>query len=88
MRKLDFCIYIYTTTKAEIICAVTAQLISVFVFASLIVQFLFFLDLKISPCIILAHLYQNFFFSFLLFSLYCISSIILLHVVDEFQISM
>ena len=37
MRKLDFA---YAKTKAQISCAVTAQLISTFVFAQRIVQFL------------------------------------------------
>ena len=43
MRKLDFA---YAKTKMQISCSVTAQLISAFVFATLVVQFLFFLDLK------------------------------------------
>ena len=43
MRKPDFCI---CETKTQISCAVTAQLISAFVFATRIVQFLYFLNLK------------------------------------------
>ena len=44
MRKPDFT---YAKTKAQISFAVTAQLISAFVFATRLVQFLFFLNLKI-----------------------------------------
>ena len=44
MRKPDFCIY--AKTKAQISCAVTAQLISAFIFATQTVQFLYFLNLK------------------------------------------
>ena len=44
MRKLDFA---YVKTKAQISFAVTAKLISVFVFATRIVQSLFFLNPKI-----------------------------------------
>ena len=44
MRKPDFCIY--AKTKAQISFAVTAKLISAFVFATQIVQFLFFLNPK------------------------------------------
>ena len=36
----------YVKTKAQISCAVTAQLISAFVFTTRIAQFLFFLNLK------------------------------------------
>ena len=43
MRKPDFA---YAKTKAQISCAVTAQLISAFVFATRIVQFLYFLNPK------------------------------------------
>ena len=48
---------IYTKTKAEIICAVTAQLISIFVFSTLIVQFLFFLDPKLQASNHVLYLY-------------------------------
>ena len=44
MRKLDLCIY--AKTKAQISCAVTAQLISAFVFATQILQSLYFLNPK------------------------------------------
>ena len=43
MRKPDLA---YAKTKAQISCAVTAQLISAFVFDTRIVQFLFFLNSK------------------------------------------
>ena len=43
MRKPDFS---FAKTKAQISCAATAQLISALVFATQIVQFLFFLNLK------------------------------------------
>ena len=43
MRKPDFA---YAKTMAQISCAVTAQLTSAFVFATQIVQSLFFLDAK------------------------------------------
>ena len=43
MRKPDFCL---CQNKGKIGCAVTAHLISVFVFATQIVQFLFFLNTK------------------------------------------
>ena len=39
-------IFVYVKTKAQISCAVTAQLISAFVFATWIVQFLRYLDPK------------------------------------------
>ena len=39
-------IFAYAKTKAQISFAVTAKLISAFVFATRIVQFLFFLNLK------------------------------------------
>ena len=44
MRKPAFCIY--AKTKTQISCAVTAQLISAFVFATRIVQSLYFLNPK------------------------------------------
>ena len=44
MRKPDF---VYAKTKAQISCAVTAQLISAFVFATRIVQLLFYLYRKL-----------------------------------------
>ena len=43
VRKPDFT---YAKTKVQISCAVTAELISAFVLATWIVQFLFFLNLK------------------------------------------
>ena len=43
MRKPVFCI---CENKAQISCAITAQLISAFVFATCIVQSLYFLSLK------------------------------------------
>ena len=46
MRKPDFA---YAKTKAQISCAVTAQLISAFDFATQIVQSLFFLNLRFQP---------------------------------------
>ena len=39
--------FAYAKTKQQISCAVTAQLISAFVFATRIVQFLFFLNQKL-----------------------------------------
>ena len=39
-------IFAYAKTKAQISCAVTVKLISTFVFATRIVQFLFFLNFK------------------------------------------
>ena len=47
MRKLDFCIC--QKKKAQISCAVTAQLISAFVFATQIVQFLFYYSQYFKP---------------------------------------
>ena len=44
MRKPEFCIY--ARTKAQISWAVTAELISAFVFATQILQSLFFLNTK------------------------------------------
>ena len=44
MRKPAFCIY--AKTKTQISSMVTAKLISAFVFATRIVQFLFYLNLK------------------------------------------
>ena len=46
MRKPDFA---YVKTKAQISFAVTAKLINAFVFATRIVQFLFFLNPKFQP---------------------------------------
>ena len=48
MRKLEHIMrfFAYAKTKTQISCAVTAQLISVFVFAARVVLSLFFLNLK------------------------------------------
>ena len=51
MRKLGFClcknrVFAYAKIKAQISCAATAQLISTFVFATWIVQFLLYLNPK------------------------------------------
>ena len=43
-------IFAYAKTKPQISCAVTAQVISAFVFATRIVQFLFFLNPKFQAC--------------------------------------
>ena len=50
-------LFAYAKTKTQISCAVTAQLISVFVFATHIVHFLFFLNPKIQACSLLLRLY-------------------------------
>ena len=55
MRKLDFA---YAKTKAQISCAVTAQLISAFVFASQIVLFLVYLNPKCQASSFLLQLYR------------------------------
>ena len=47
-EKTGFCLC--KNTGAETSCAVTAQLISAFVFATQIVQSLFFLNLKFQAC--------------------------------------
>ena len=51
-------IFAYAKTKAQVSCAVTAQLISAFVFASKILQFLFFLNLKFQAPNHLLRLYR------------------------------
>ena len=55
MRKPDLA---YEKTKTQISCAVTAQLISTFVFATLIVRFFFFLNLKFQACSYLLYLHR------------------------------
>ena len=55
MRKSDFA---YAKTTAQIGCAVTAQLISTFVFASQIVQSLYFKNLKFQAASHLLCLYS------------------------------
>ena len=55
MRKPAFA---YAKTKVQISCAVTAQLISAFVFATEIVQPLYFLNLKLQACSHLQWLYS------------------------------
>ena len=56
VRKPDFA---YAKTKAQISCAVTAQLISAFVFATRIVQFLFYLNPKFQDSSLLLWLYRS-----------------------------
>ena len=56
MRKPDFCL---CKKKAQISCAVIAQLISAFVFAILIVPSLFFLNLKFQAFSLLLRLYRT-----------------------------
>ena len=55
MRKLDFCL---CETKAQISCAVTAQLICTFVFATQIVHLLFYLNPKILASSLFLRLYR------------------------------
>ena len=55
MRKPDFCT---CEKKAQISCAVTAQLISAFVFATQIIQSLFFLNLNFQASSYLLWLYR------------------------------
>ena len=55
MRKRDFA---YAKTKAQISFAVTAKLISAFVFATRIVLFLFFLNPKFQASSLLLRLYR------------------------------
>ena len=50
----------YAKTKVQISCAVTAQLISAFVFAIQTVQFLFFLNIKPSSVLVQPGLSQPF----------------------------
>ena len=50
----------YAKTKAQISCAVTAQLISAFVFAIRTVQFLFFLHPKFQVCRLHPHKFDDF----------------------------
>ena len=52
-------IFAYAKTKAQISCAVTAQLISAFVFATLIVLFLYFLSPNFSASSHLLCLYRS-----------------------------
>ena len=49
----------YAKTKAQISCAVTAQLISAFVFTTSIIHFLFFLNPKFQACSLLLWLYRS-----------------------------
>ena len=56
LRKPAFCIY--AKTKTQISFAVTAKLISAFVFATRIVQFLYFLNLKFQASSHLLWLYS------------------------------
>ena len=56
MRKKR--IFSYAETKAQISCSVTAQLISAFVFAPWIVQFLFYLYLKFQAPSLFLKLYM------------------------------
>ena len=51
-------IFVYAKTKAQVSCAVTAQLISAFVFASRIVNFLFFLNPKFQASSYLMQLHR------------------------------
>ena len=53
-------IFAYAKTKAQINCAVTAQLISAFIFATLIVQFLFYLKPNFQASSFLLRLYRTF----------------------------
>ena len=56
MRKPDFA---YAKTKAQISFAVTAKLISAFVFATRIVHFLFLLNPKFQASMLLLGLYMS-----------------------------
>ena len=53
------CFFAYAKTKAQISCAVTAQLISAFVFATYIVQSLYFLNQKFQASNHLLGLYSH-----------------------------
>ena len=56
-EKWIFAYIIYMKTKMQISCAVTAQLISIFVLATQIVQFLFFLNLQFQASSLLLWLF-------------------------------
>ena len=56
MRKAAFCIYAKTKTQTSF--AATAKLISAFVFATRIVQSLYFLNAKFQGCSYLLRLYS------------------------------
>ena len=57
IRKPTFCNFAYAKTKTQISFAVTAKLISIFVFATQIMQSLYFLNLKFQASSYLLWLY-------------------------------
>ena len=62
MRKTFFCLFLpLRKTKMQISCAVTAQVISAFVFTTQIVQFLIYLQTKFQAFSFLLGLYRSVF---------------------------